>query len=343
MSTEELNNLPEFVRYFKCNDALENGDPYCGDEKYSSGLCDDRVGKAPWHPGWKSHAITGHALALFLLEALVEAVDVLLQSDTLNAEEMLENLTSEENALFMSATRTRVSRDFLHDLDIFPLDNDGNINGTEIDPSVFFDGPSICHTARLPSRARYMGYLTESDKVGGPSIRGNETYDTGMSFSSAMDLKSGPGSMTLVKDQTGMATQICADAIVAPDFKDSFFANGEPVWKELVFPNAAEQRAYSYDPSKLLGLILLVFTGCDWGVCDEGYLWPADLSGDSKLWDMKINGEQVESLVNFDQWSVMAKSKNGFYFAPNENGGYRIEVHVNDPKSFLKISSVIAY
>lgn len=46
----EIEALPEYMKYFKCNGALEKGD--CdGEHKYSSACYDVREGKASWHPG----------------------------------------------------------------------------------------------------------------------------------------------------------------------------------------------------------------------------------------------------------------------------------------------------
>jgi hypothetical protein len=50
LSADQLKGLPEYVRNFKCGGALETGDPFCSDEKYST-ICPDRMGKANWHPG----------------------------------------------------------------------------------------------------------------------------------------------------------------------------------------------------------------------------------------------------------------------------------------------------
>ena len=51
LSTDEINSMPAFVRNFKCNDVIEKGEPFCEEEKYTTGICDGRQGKAPWHPG----------------------------------------------------------------------------------------------------------------------------------------------------------------------------------------------------------------------------------------------------------------------------------------------------
>lgn len=49
---EEIDAMPEYVKYFKCGKLKESGDPGCGDHKYDDSICPDRAFKASWHPGW---------------------------------------------------------------------------------------------------------------------------------------------------------------------------------------------------------------------------------------------------------------------------------------------------
>lgn len=51
LNAKEMADAPPMTRAFKCSAGIEKGDPSCDDEKYSSGLCDGRAGKASWHPG----------------------------------------------------------------------------------------------------------------------------------------------------------------------------------------------------------------------------------------------------------------------------------------------------
>jgi hypothetical protein len=51
ISEEEIKNLPEYVRNFKCDGKLENGDPYCGKEKFTKHTCPIRAKQTSWHPG----------------------------------------------------------------------------------------------------------------------------------------------------------------------------------------------------------------------------------------------------------------------------------------------------
>jgi hypothetical protein len=57
LNTDQINELPPFVRNFKCDGVIEKGEPFCDAEKYSTypdlppACSDGRIGKAPWHPG----------------------------------------------------------------------------------------------------------------------------------------------------------------------------------------------------------------------------------------------------------------------------------------------------
>lgn len=51
LNRDDIATLPEYVRNFKCSGAIENGDPYCGAEKFSDYICRARSRKTGWHPG----------------------------------------------------------------------------------------------------------------------------------------------------------------------------------------------------------------------------------------------------------------------------------------------------
>lgn len=51
LGTKEIDAMPEYVRNFECEGKFEKGEPFCEIEKYSRDICEDRKGKAPWHPG----------------------------------------------------------------------------------------------------------------------------------------------------------------------------------------------------------------------------------------------------------------------------------------------------
>jgi hypothetical protein len=340
LSTSELSNLPDLVRNFKCNGASEKGEPYCSDEKYSDALCKGREGKAPWHPGWKRHAMIGHALSLFLLEMLVSALDDLVKLDLASPEELLGKLVQEDSAIYENAPGSSGIQALSRE--VFNLVTNDQVNTSLSDPSILFDGESICHTARLPSRIRYLGHLTQTNKIGGPSIFGQETYDTGTPMSVEIDNNPNNNTLSLVWDDSDKWRHSC-ETIVNPDYKDFFFVKEGYGWKQLVFPNPAEKQAYHFDPNKVKGYIFIVLVACPWGQCEDGVLKADDIAGTSKKWEMKINGMEVMTLVDVGHDALMAKSKSGVQFPPSESGDYKIEILVNEPSSFVKVSSFIVY
>lgn len=339
LSSEQLRNLPDFVRNFKCNGVVEKGEPYCEEEKYSSHLCQDREGKAPWHPGYKTHAMLGHSIALFLVEALASAIDDFLKYEFTDHHELLNRLTTEEESAYNTViNKTEDIQDFPSKLYSFDADEDLNASG--LDPFLLFNGSSICHTARLPSRTRYLGYLTDTDKQGGPAIFGQEEYEVGTELDEAMK-DFNETALQLVWEDDKFHQKDCP-TIISPDHKDYFFTQAGRGWSELMFPNDAEKNAYRYDPTNHQGLMILVFRKCDWGQCEEGYLGAEDLT-EEKEWEMKINGEPVVKLIDIGHLAFIAKGKNGMKFTPNEAGTYKIEIQVNEPSHFVKISSFVIY
>ena len=52
LTDDQINKMPQFVRNFRCERKIEDGDPYCGKEKYNDTMCAGRRYKASWHQGW---------------------------------------------------------------------------------------------------------------------------------------------------------------------------------------------------------------------------------------------------------------------------------------------------
>jgi hypothetical protein len=51
LSDEEIAEMPEFIRKFKCGGQIEKGSPGCGKEKFNTTLCHGKY-RVSWHPGW---------------------------------------------------------------------------------------------------------------------------------------------------------------------------------------------------------------------------------------------------------------------------------------------------
>jgi hypothetical protein len=335
LNTNEINAMPEYVRNFRCDGLYEKGEPFCEDEKYSSEICKDRAGKAPWHPGIKSHAMVGHSLALFLVENLQSALEGLIELEAENTESLLARLLQEEDELFEGHLTKGDFQDLAKKTFLPDHDDEEKL---EEDVTFFFTGKSMCHTARTPARTRYLGFLTNTDKVGGPAPVGRETYDVGIEDKNAP--KDGD-EMLLVWTDADLHQQDCP-VTVSPDYKDSFLAHGSG-WNALVFPNEAERKAYGYKPSELHGVIAVAFTSCDWDRCEKGYLGWKDFGGEENKWEMKVNGVPVESLVSVGKYVYVLRGENGINFSPSSTDDYKFEIKVNTESGYVKISSFIVH
>lgn len=118
----------------------------------------------------------GHALALFIVENLIAALEELIKLESESTELLLSRLQQEEDELYKNDMVDDGVNFLNYPQELYPV----NPNETKIDASLFFKGKNMCHTARLPSQTRYLGYLTNSsnDKVGGPVPFGKETVST---------------------------------------------------------------------------------------------------------------------------------------------------------------------
>mmetsp|Transcript_11553 Transcript_11553/g.27627 ORF Transcript_11553/g.27627 Transcript_11553/m.27627 type:complete len:746 (+) Transcript_11553:71-2308(+) len=335
MSEADIAALPEFVRSFKCGGQIEKGDPYCSKEKYTDFACQRRSAKAGWHPGYKDHALIGHGMSLFMVDALLEAATDLASHDMKDPEALLSQLRSEDESQFEKFRSTDIDDKFKN---LFQVTDDIQANFSS---TVFYQGRSFCHTGRTPSRSRYLGHLTNTDMIGGPSPPGLETYDVGIEDTEALKNPSTDGTMRLV--WTKHKEREDCEYTVKPDYKDYFMTTDKDVgWTKLVFPNEAERLAYRYNPSDVNGIVVFVLRVCSWGKCEAGYLdWGAY---DAKKWEMKINGRAVASVHDIGHGAILAKGEDGsIYFPVNVDGVYEIEVNVNEVNSFVKISSIIIY
>ncbi|OEU11245.1 hypothetical protein FRACYDRAFT_263649 [Fragilariopsis cylindrus CCMP1102] len=215
LSSNEILSLPTHVRNFKCNESIEKGEPYCGSEKYTMDQCPKRMGMASWHPGWKYHAMIGNSIALFMIDQLIESIQIIhdyeIDATSGSTDLLLEKLLEEEEVyrqmLFNGPlpkfaqtvywyNNTSDRYDDHPSQDDYFIRNNRTIPTEEIkqkfyhpigknESNIFFRGPSLCHTARLPSQTRYDGTLInhpirDSDNFNIPKI--SEVIWTNVSF-----------------------------------------------------------------------------------------------------------------------------------------------------------------
>ena len=267
-----------------------------------------------------------------MTEALIEAVTDLASSPPFTSDDLLLKLRHEEENHYQLMKNKSFSERYVEQFE--------SIRAIQPNFDLFslFRSPSVCHTAILPSMTRYLGYLTNTDQIGGPAPFGGESYDVGIEHKEALD---NPGingdSIRLVYSE---AMRFECNLTVAPDYKDYFLVTSKDGWSKLAFPNQAEREAYSYDSTQVKGIVFLILKKCPWGKCEEGSMNPQSFN--ERKWEMKINGEAVVSLHVVGRM-LLARRKSGIYFKPNQNGIFDIEIKVNHKDSFVEISSFVIY
>ena len=288
----------------------------------------------------RDHALLGHAMGLFFLDMLVNAIQEYAIATSTSAandpEVMLAELQSEEELHF-------------NEFKEYPLPQkagDFHVQKGKSAPPVpedfdvenFFRGPSLCKTGRTPAQSRYLGYLTDTDKVGGPSSPKDETFDVGITKAVA-DNTAANGIMRLVQAPHSN----CEDAVVMPDYKDFFYAHGKDGWVSLTMPNQAEKQAYNYNPSAMKGTIVIFGGGCDWGRCPPNDL---NLIEDFEKIEMEVNGKKVQAFSGTGGWGggyVLRYEDGTVRVPPNSDGVFEIRVRISDTKKFVRLSSVVLY
>ncbi|KAL3913446.1 MAG: hypothetical protein SGILL_006488 [Bacillariaceae sp.] len=348
LKSKQIDALPPMLKYFKCNDGLESNE--CDDGHKYTEQCPNRFGKASWHPGFKVHALRGHSIALFLIQTLVSAVDDLVSFESEGLDALLERLQKEEREHYEQSFRKLddyVKSDELRekatgkDMDYRNLDQ---LPASDVDMVyTMLRGDSICHISRIPSQIRYNGHLTMSDKVGGPSVWGQETYDLGIELETAEGMnKASLQSVPLVWKKENAVRQSECPFIIAPDAKDFFYIHHDFGWQPLTIPNDATRKEYGYDATKLKGVVTLILQVCDWGNCPDGFL-TREAFQDQEGWEVEVNGLPVTNITVIGNGAMVAHNGNGITFPPGPNGDFVLKFHVAKPQSYLRVTSVIIF
>ena len=279
----------------------------------------------------------GNRLALFLLQTLIDTLkDYETKYSDRDPEATLSELKIEEELLF-KGFRESIPTELL-DKCWGPLTED-KVPHSWVDLEVFFRGKSICKTARTPAQTRYLGYLTDTDKVGGIALASEETFDVGLTKDEA-DKTDANGVMRLVQAEH---YNTCKTAINMPDYKDFFYAHEKDGLVKLTIPNKAERVAYNYDSSKMKGVVVLYMGGCDWGRCAKGDLRWEDY--DEGKVEIEVNGQAVTSvgLHHNNDYGRVCNHANGVFFKPNSDGVFEIGVKVKEPGSWFRLSTVVVF
>lgn len=297
MSDAEIQALPPMVKYMRCQEKIEAGEPGCQDNKYNDIACPKRRAKASWHPGLKYHALIGHLLAHTVLEVFDQALEQMVNAEppgeTLEAkkariEQKLRELDAAEQASYDNIFNSPIHPKVLNWFEQYQWKGD-NKERHKAEMSSFplqwlIRQPVMCHTAMLPAEIRYKGILTENfDKVG-TVLDGN--YEKALFQHDVIAAMENPpqaaqrqaaeykydtpgkeGLMLLAAkdDERDRDCELMTNA----DNKDFFYVSSAEDWRHLVLPNDAE-KAYYTEFNEPKGYIFFCMAKCDWGNCPQG-------------------------------------------------------------------------
>jgi hypothetical protein len=264
----------------------------------------------------KVHALSGNLLGVWLTNMMEDALKELA------AERPDPALLDQLRAFEVADRKVFMSREL-------PMSTLKGLKiPSDVDPEMFFRGPNICHTARLPAETRHLGILTES------SLVGDDTFDMGIELETAQNSTPEDKSIQLVYEK---GNRHSCPIPINKDYKDYFYVAKTHGWSQLTLPNNAEVKAYGTS-EPLRGVIAVCFAICNWGKCPAGDIQ----SQQFYMVEMEVNGVKVASLTEFDRCSFL-KHSDGHVWKPNSDGRFEIRAKVNKVKSYMRLSSIVIW
>lgn len=317
---QEIDDMPPYVRAFRCDKLIEEGDPYCGDQKFDNSICDWRRFRVSWHPGWKWHALNGNLMANFLVELLGDAIDDVMASE--NPKAFLKELELAEKADYDRLRQSDMPR-----AEAFGAPEDEDT--AKKVRSLYYKGHNICHLALLPSQIRYMGILTESGPVSIEDTQG------GLLMGEARKTPNEGETLRLVGEDE--QRQVCAEALLNIDHYDFFYLSQSEGWKQIIVPNRRELEYYG-DGNDFVGQIAICYVNCPWNTCPDHNFFGGINDGKEEI---TVNDVQVKSQINIGMGCFLLLNEAGTTWNPNSDGQYLFRMRVNETDTYLRYSSFI--
>ncbi|CAB9503658.1 expressed unknown protein [Seminavis robusta] len=377
MNDAQINDLPLYVKYFKCEEKVESGDPGCGDDKFNKTMCNNRHARTSWHPGWKYHALVGHMMAFTVLQVITEALEDLVQQEPTTPETLeqkqtrlqalLQKLDAAEQADYENIFQQPVPEVVLNYFNLLWKGDhkEENKNAMQHLPlQTLIKEPTFCHTAMLPAEIRFQGLLTENpNKVGNVVDQNYEfgAFQTKVVAVESPDPNSGkvpnafpnirqPGYMVIgMKDDEH---QVC-DELINADYKDYFLITSQESWRIVPFPNPSEQKHYTeFDTKKTHGWIFICMAKCDWGHCPNGDIqknvWELSTDPVFGMIEMEVNLVKVTGVNCMNDCCALKHSRadeheQQYVWPPRPGGDYEFRARIINNKqwSYARFSSFI--
>eukprot|EP00980_Cylindrotheca_fusiformis_P014164 scaffold3720_cov141-Cylindrotheca_fusiformis.AAC.3 len=275
------------------------------------------------------HALQGHLMSLPFMDLLIEGLEEIAES-TKGTEALLEELEAEESKdykQFFEAPLPMQTVNFKKQFE--------NLMKTEGLLETILKDPSVCRTSLVPSQTRYLGLSTNSDKIGGPQVGWNETYDLGIPLfvtNGVYSWEEGnepiPGivqqTSKLQDRQTSEEWQEECPAVTMPDYKDWLYGPLKDGKTKLTFPNEKEKAYYGYDPSKFKGIVGIVPTIWTENHCKKCPETDIRLTRFPEHVTTTVNGK-VANFRFFNSMAILEDEAGSIYWDPSENQDYVIE------------------
>lgn len=282
----------------------------------------------------KWHEMSGNLLALFLVEALEDAVNdmITLKGPFISHLMKLEALEDAEHRELLNSELPASSRDLKFTMQLAAT-NEEDIR------KMLFKEPCICHTALLPAETRYRGILNETDPIDPHQL---ESRELELHSGNVAARRNPTDRIRLVADESDR--QHCPTPLNL-DHRDFFYVDHSEDWKSLLLPNDAEMTAYR-DGEPLKGYIAICYAKCpQHKKCPPG----ATVDGiQDRYVSMKVNVRPVVrmSQLAFQEFGsdcYMLITNGGMKFAPDANGKFNIQIKVDRPNAYVSISSFIIW
>ena len=279
----------------------------------------------------------GHMKALFMMNAFETALHDITNVTTIqDVKDFLQELQQEEDTDHLQIINNDGPTTYFKRY--FEKANNTNEEQIMELATMFAKSPNFCHTARLPAEIRHKGILTETNETG------FTTYYKGIGKKEADQNPNDSEFMRLVFDDDERYECPVYEYL---DFKDFFYVNDKDASsKKLIIPNDAEIQEYSGIVSnykELKGIFAVCLKSCDWGNCPNGDMRGKDLA-DKKV-EITINNQKVSSNLIYmtAECEILKTESGGINFPITPNGKFQISVKVNEPNSFIRVSSFIVF
>jgi hypothetical protein len=216
LSQDQIDATPEFTRHVKCEGIIEKGDPTCSNNKFFEDVCPQRMHKTSWHPGWRVHAIYGHTIGLFLIEALTHAIQGLGPNDY-DPEVKLKELKEDEDNDYKKFLQSTVDSGRVKEFLNASITN-------HLDPHI--------STVNVVCATQLFCHLRVATRVILPASVPKVAIEKGISRPT-LDVEPANGKLRVAMDVD--ERQDWCPVQLKIDFKDYFYANENDGWVGLTF------------------------------------------------------------------------------------------------------------